>query len=222
MIRSNVSLGGQHHGRSTVEILSRRDGAPSRTAGFLGAGVTFLCILGSVCGTASQGRAADRDSDDAVKAAYLFRFVGYVGWPTDVSGSKPFTIAILDAPGVARELRILLPGHPLNGGIALVREITRVQDAGAAQMLYIGAGHADFLSASNSQVASRSTLLVTDEAGGLQSGSVLNFLNVDHHVRFEISLTAAERVHLRISSELLPIAIRVQGGRRRPGDARAF
>lgn len=95
---------------------------------------------------------------------------------------------VLAAPDVARELRRWLPGHPLNGGIAQVREITRVPD----------------------------------EAGGLPSGSVLNFLNVDHHVRFEISLTAAEREHLKISSELLPIAIRVQGGRRRPDDSGAF
>jgi hypothetical protein len=205
-----------------VEILGRRDGAPSRAAGFQGAVVTFLCILASVCATTSQGKAADSYSEDAVKAAYLYRFVGYVAWPMDVSGSKPFTIAVLDAPGVARELRRLLPGHPLDGGIAQVREVARVQEAGAAQVLYIGAGHAAFLSALNSQAASQSILFVTDEAGGLQSGSVLNFLNVDHRVRFEISLTAAERVHLKISSELLPIAIRVQGGRRRPDDARAF
>jgi YfiR/HmsC-like len=203
-------------------MLGRRDGAPSRAAGFPGAVVTFLCILGSVCAATSQGKAADSYSEDAVKAAYLYRFVGYVAWPVDVSGSKPFTIAVLDAPGVARELRILLPGHPLNGGFAQVREINRIQDAGAARVLYIGAGHAAILSALNSQVASQSILCVTDEAGGLQSGSVLNFLNVDHRVRFEISLTAAERVHLKISSELLPIAIRVQGGRRRPDDARAF
>jgi hypothetical protein len=204
-----------------MEILGRRDGAAWRNAGLLGVGVTFLCILGCVCAPTSQARAADSYSEDAVKAAYLYRFVGYVGWPTEVSGSKPFTIAVLDAPGVARELQRLLPGHPIGGGIAQVREIARVQDAGSAQVLYVGAGHADFLSALNSQVVSKSILLVTDQAGGLQSGSVLNFLNIDHRVRFEISLTAAERVHLRISSELLSIAIRVQGTRR-PDEARAF
>jgi hypothetical protein len=193
-----------------------------RTAGLLGAGITFLCILGSVCAAASQARAADGYSEDTVKAVYLYRFVGYVGWPSEVPGSKPFTIAVLDAPGVARELQRLLPDHPVKGGIAQVREISRVQDAGSAQVLYIGAGHADFPGALNSQVLSKSILFVTDEAGGLQSGSILNFLNIDHRVRFEISLTAAERVHLKISSELLSIAIRVQGGRRAPDSARAF
>jgi YfiR/HmsC-like len=205
-----------------VEILNRHGGMSFRTRGFLGVGVTFLWMLGSLCATAPQSRAADGNSEDAVKAAYLYRFVGYVGWPSGGSASKPFTIAVLDAPGVARELRRLLPGHPLKGGIAQVWEISRVQDCGAAQVLFVGAGHADFLNAVNSTVVSKSILLVTDEAGGLQSGSMVNFLTIDHRVRFEISLSAADRVHLRISSELLSIAIRVQGGRRPSDDARAL
>jgi YfiR/HmsC-like len=204
-----------------VEILSRRTGAPYCTGGLLRVGITFLVILGSVCARAPQARTADSYSEDAVKAAYLYRFVGYVSWPSEGSGGKPFTIAVLDAPGVARELRRLLPGHPISGGVAQVREITRVQDAVTAQVLYIGAGHPDFLRALNSGAVSKSILLVTDEAGGLQSGSVLNFLNIDHRVRFEVSLTAADRVHLKISSDLLSIAIRVQGGRRQADDARA-
>jgi hypothetical protein len=205
-----------------VEILSRRDGPIYRAAGLVGAGVTFLCILGSVCTGAFQAHAADSYSEDAVKAAYLYRFVGYVDWPAQVSGSKPFTIAVLDAPGVARELARLLPGHPINGGIARVEQINGVREAETAQVLYIGAGHADFLGELNSQAAAKSILFVTDEAGGLQLGSVLNFLNIDHRVRFEISLTAAERMHLKISSELLSIAVRVQGARRQSADARAF
>jgi hypothetical protein len=192
-----------------------------RAGGFLGVGVTFL-FFGSLGSTAAQARAADSYREDAVKAAYLCRFVSYVGWPAEVSRRKPFTIAVLDAPGVARELQRLLPGHPINGRIAQVREIDRVQEADTAQVLYIGAGHAESMTASNPQIVSEPILAVTDEAGGLQSGSVLNFLTLDHHVRFEISLLAAERVHLKISSELLSIAVRVQGGRHPTADARGF
>jgi hypothetical protein len=43
---------------------------------------------------------------------------------------------------------------------------------------------------------------------------VLNFVTVDKRVRFEVSLTAAERAHLKISADLLSVAIRVHGGRR--------
>jgi uncharacterized protein DUF4154 len=183
--------------------------------------VASLWMIGALNVTVPQSRADESSSQDAVKAAYLYRFVGYVGWPADGPVATPFTIAVFDAPGVARELRQMLPGHPLNGGVAQIREISRVQDCGTAQVLFVGAGHADVLNAVNPRVVSQSMLMVTDEAGGLQSGSVLNFLTIDHRVRFEISLSAAEKVHLRVSSELLSIAVRVQGTQRQSDAARA-
>ena len=62
-----------------MEILNRHDGMSFHTRGFLGVGVTLLWMLGALCATAPQSRAADSYSEDAVKAAYLYRFVGYVG-----------------------------------------------------------------------------------------------------------------------------------------------
>jgi hypothetical protein len=57
-------------------------------------------------------------------------------------------------------------------------------------------------------------LPVTDEDDGLNQGSVLNFVTVNRRVRFEVSLTAADRLRLKISSELLAVAVRVRGGHR--------
>ena len=65
---------------------------------------------------------------------------------------------------------------------------------------------------------------VTDEDDGLNQGSVLNFVTVNRRVRFEVSLTAADRLRLKISSELLAVAVRVRGAPRhsarseRPGE----
>ena len=40
---------------------------------------------------------------------------------------------------------------------------------------------------------------------------IVEALFVDRRVRFEVSLTAADHVGLRVSSELLSVAVRVQG-----------
>ena len=91
-----------------------------------------------------------------------------------------------------------------------------------AQMVYVGAGRAHLLRSLVPVPGRASMLLVTDEEEGLTAGSTLNFLTVDRNVRFEVSLTAADRWGLKISSELLGVAIRVQGskhqsaGRERP------
>jgi hypothetical protein len=167
---------------------------------------------------ALPARGADY-SPDVVKAAYLVRFAGYVDWPERMPADAPFIIAVLGSPGVARELRHLLPGHPVNGRLAEVREITGAQDLAKPQILYVGAGRAEYLRAAFPATELASILVVTDEEGGLNAGSALNFLTIDRRVRFEVSLTAADRSGLKISSDLLGVAVRVHGGGRQSRDA---
>jgi hypothetical protein len=158
-------------------------------------------------------RAQSAHSEDSVKAAYIYRFTGYVDWPEDAGAGHPFVIDVYEDPGLAAALKRLLPGHPINKQPAEVREVSRIQDLGNAQILYIGPGHADFLRAVAAH-QSRSMLIVSDDQQGLALGSVFNFVTVDNRVRFEVSLTAADRVGVKISSELLSVAVRVHGGRR--------
>jgi hypothetical protein len=159
-------------------------------------------------------RAADPHSDDSVKAAYLYRFAGYVDWKDKIPSDAPFTIAVLGAPGVARELRRLLPGHVIDNRVAQVREITGAQDLGKPQVLYAGPGRARSLRALLAAAGSPAVLSVTDEDGGLAAGSAVNFLRVDQRIRFEVSLAGADRAGLKISSEMLGVAVRVHGGMR--------
>jgi hypothetical protein len=51
---------------------------------------------------------------------------------------------------------------------------------------------------------------------------VVNFTQVGRNVRFEISLTAAERSGLRINSGLLSVATRVEGGPRSDAHCQAL
>jgi hypothetical protein len=155
--------------------------------------------------------AADTHSEDSVRAAYLYRFAGYVAWPDAGPADAPFVIDVMDSPSMARELRRILAAHSVNGRAAQVREIASLKEVGQAQILYVAAGRAQLLR--ELRPAGRSALLlVTAEEGGLSTGSVINFLTVDRNVRFEVSLAAAERWGLKISSDLLGVAVRVQGG----------
>jgi hypothetical protein len=167
---------------------------------------------------ATPAFAAQSYSEDAVKAAYLYRFTQYIDWPPSATSSEPFTIAVLNAPRVAEELQRMLPGHPIKNGVARVRVITRVQELGHAQMLYLGPAPDGRLRNLISSIAFGAVLLVTDSDEGLDLGSILNFITVEHRVRFEVSLTAADKSRFRISSELLAVAARVRGGSRQSDD----
>jgi hypothetical protein len=162
-----------------------------------------------LCACLPPAGAAEVYQADAVKAAFLYRFAGYVDWPAPPAGGR-FVVAVLDADAVADELQRLLPAHPPQGLPAQVLRVHAPQEAAAAQMLYVGpdwSGDPRSLAA----LAARPILVVTDRDGGLDLGGSINFLLVDRRLRFEVSLLAAEKAGLKIAPPLLAVAANVRG-----------
>jgi hypothetical protein len=146
----------------------------------------------------------------AVKAAFLHRFASYVEWPADVLGDRPFVIAVFDSEEVAMHLEGLLPGLAVQGRAAEVRRVAGVGDLDGVHILYIGPDAPARARELRTAAATRPILLVTDGEDGFAGGAIINFRESANRVRFEVSLTAADRAGLRIDSALLPVAARVE------------
>jgi len=181
----------------------------------------MLRLLVRSAGMALVGRYARGGEvypESVVKAAFLYRFTGYVRWPGQKPPDATFTIAALGAGTVAQELERILAGRSINGLPARLRRIDSVGDLGDARMLYIGAGSLAALQEEIAPIVDRPVLVVTDNPDGLDAGSTLNFLLLDRRVRFEVSLAAADRAGLEVSAELLSVAARVERDQRRTDD----
>lgn len=180
-----------------------------RWRGRLTAGLAVFLVWGSSCRLSG---AAESYPEASVKAVFLYRFAGYVEWPPQAHPPARFTIAVLGAEPVAEALARLLPEHPIGDRPGQVRIAHSVGDLGDAQIIYIGSGYLGNLRDLIATLAHRPVLVVTDQDDALGAGSTVNFLLADHRVRFEISLAAAERAGLKINSQLLSVAIRVETG----------
>lgn len=154
------------------------------------------------------------DVEYAVKAAYLYKFAGYIEWPpsTFARADEPMTIGVVGADRLTSELRQQLVGLSVNGHPLIVAPLKPGDGVPAAQILFIGGAETAQLKRLLSEVQSRPVLTVTETAGALGDGSVINFVVADNKVRFEISLTGAQRNGLKVSSRLLSVALQVQGG----------
>jgi uncharacterized protein DUF4154 len=179
---------------------------------FLPTRVALLFAVALMC--ASLAHAA-QFSVEAVKAAYLFRFAQYVEWP-DLPAATPFVIAVSGAEDVAVHLERLLPGMSVDGRRVAVRRVTRAQELDGVHILYVGANAFARTRALRARAVERPILIVTDNERGLDGGGVINFIEVNRNLRFEISLNAADRSGLKINSALLAVAARVE---RRPQGA---
>jgi hypothetical protein len=146
-----------------------------------------------------------------LKAAFLYKFAGYVEWPEAAfpRPDTPVTIGVLGADAVASELAPLVAGRTVNNRAIVVRRLKAGDPLIGVNVLLIGKSENARLPALLPQLQSHAVLTVTEVDGALSQGSVINFTLVDRRVRFEVSLGAAEKHNLKLSSRLLAVAQQV-------------
>lgn len=152
-------------------------------------------------------------SIDAVKAAYLFRFASYVQWPEAARKDGPFVIGLVGGEDIAVHLEQLLARRSVQGRPARIRRVQTPADLGGVHILYVSERMFRGSRPLRAQAIDLPILIVTDHHDGLDGGGVINFIEVDRNLRFEISIDAAERSGLKIDSALLSVAARVDSRR---------
>lgn len=151
--------------------------------------------------------------EEAVKAAFLNRFTHFVEWPRTALDATEFRFTVLGAPEVATELNLQVSGKLVHNLPARVRSVNTPAAVRDSHVLFVGAGYTGDLGKLTASLGVRPMLIVVEHPRGLDEGGVINFLVVDNRVRFEVSTVAAQRAGLRVSSQLLSVAIRVRGAR---------
>ena len=147
-----------------------------------------------------------------VKAAFLYKFLGYADFAAHsfADASTPVSVGVFGADDMAAELTRIAAGRQVAGRAIAVRAL-REQDLAQPMHVLFVAGPDD-VRAARLLRAANAQLTVTECDGGLPTGSVINFMIVDERVRFDVSLDAAEKKNVKLSSRLLTVANRVQKG----------
>ena len=158
----------------------------------------------------ASGATAASYSEEAVKAAYLHRFAAYVEWPADALPEDSFNIGVFGSDAVVSQLQRLLPTLSIHGRPARVRPVAGPADLANVSILYVGPGKAKAGRALIAAAKERRVLVVTDDENGLRAGAIINFVQIDRHVRFEVSQPAADRSGIKVDAALLAVAARVE------------
>lgn len=187
------------------------DAAPSSPQRSLLAMLALLCatlLVALSCMAVGADAPAANGVERGVKAAFLYKFLGYVEYPQDTG---PLVVGVLGADDIGAELARITTGRNVGGRAVTVRVLRDGDGLTGLHMLFVGADAprgAALLRAAEQQ----GVLTVTESDNGLQQGSVINFRLVEERVRFEVSLPAAEKNGLKLSSRLLSVAYHVLKG----------
>lgn len=181
-------------------------------------GVVVRALLAvSLCLSATMAMAVDEHvdrSESEVKAAFIYKFLGFVDWPARAfsSPTAPLVIGIVTPDDVATYLQQLVPGHTVQGRPVVVRNLKTGDSLEGLQVLYIGRADAGKLEELTARAQELSILTVSDVGDGIDNGCVINFLLDEGRVRFDVSVEAAQSSKLALSSRLLAVAHRVKAG----------
>jgi len=143
-----------------------------------------------------------------VKAAYLYKFAGYVEWPDSLfpDPTTPVRIAVLGDDKLRDELATMVLGHTVNGRAVVVSGYSEEDSLEGVHVLYVGRQETSRLPRLKDDARKRSVLLVSEGDDAIDKGSVIAFVLSRRRVRFDISVACATKSGLTLSSRLLSVA----------------
>lgn len=177
--------------------------------------LAFLPVVLAVSGMAAPFQNSNIDKAAAeigIKAAYIYNFARFIEWPPRATPG-PLRIAVLGSGELKSPLAEVVKGKSANGRPIEVRHIRLASEAECCEILLIERSESGHLKDIVQALSGKPVLTVCDSGNGLRDGVMIDFQMVDDSVRFQINRESAEHAGLKISSQLLKVAIPLKGKR---------
>jgi hypothetical protein len=152
----------------------------------------------------------DGASEYAVKAAFLFKFAGFVDWApgTFKSANSPIVIGIVGDDPFGPVIDKLVLNHMINGHPITILRGHKIGEISGEQILFIGSSESSRMAPIAANLAGKHVLTVADFQDPIV---IINFVIESEKVRFDVNLEQARQVGIKLSSKLLSVAKEVYG-----------
>jgi hypothetical protein len=145
------------------------------------------------------------------KANYLANFASFVEWPAEAlpSGNTPFLVCVFGEFSFGTSLAELTRGTTVHGRRLEIRWVHKIQELSACQVLFVSRSVRKSYDQVLEAARGKMVLTVGETPEFLDAGGILTFAGKQGAIQFDVNLAAANKAHLRISSQLLALARRV-------------
>ena len=166
----------------------------------------LLMIVAAMCCPLTNAQ----EGEQQLKAAFLYHFCSYVQWPDLInSANRPrIIVGFSGTRKTANLLRSMLEGKDNAKCDLQIRMVAPDTNLDNMHMLYVSKESESSLADFPALTHDPPILTITDQAE-IPELSIINFVVRDDHLRFVISKTRADEIGLKLSSELLAVALQV-------------
>src|SRR5690606_5419148 len=149
-----------------------------------------------------------KPSHDKIKAIFLYNLTQFVEWPPYAFKEKddPLIVGILGEDPFEVYLKEVISGEQTNGHPIVLHHYGLEEDITECHVLYVNLSNPDLLNQTLQNLKGKSILTVSDDAGFLDAGGMIQFINVNNKVHIKINPDASSAADLKLSSRLLHVA----------------
>jgi YfiR/HmsC-like len=157
---------------------------------------------------AAQPQTVTVSSEYQLKGAFLLNFARYIEWPDAAFASEtsPLSICVTEPNPFGKTLEKLIAGesvgaHPVSARVVSPDALT------GCHMVFVPRTSRDDTVTVLRSTQKNPVVTVGEESGFTTAGGIINLVNREGRIRFEINAAAARRKGLRISSRLQALAL---------------
>ncbi len=176
--------------------------------GKIGRLVVLLPLL--LCAAAPPQRDAEKDTTSILQANYLYNIAKLVEWKDPTMRNGNFIIGVIGGANLYQELIKQYSTRTIGKQPIEVRKLPRTAEVERCHMLFVGKSDVALLPEIYKRMKDKPTLVITEYAGALDDGSVVNFVKVDNLLKYELSMANAKEHGLVVGLTLKNLAHRVE------------
>jgi len=144
--------------------------------------------------------------DYKFERTFIYNFTKYIQWPPSQQ-SGDFVIGVYGESPIYAQLELMAQSRTAGSQKFKIKKLSSVNEIKGLHMLFVPKAKNGEFDSILGKIGGNSTLVITEGDGMAGKGSCINFIYIDGKPRFELNKGAADKSKLKVSSELMRLAI---------------
>jgi hypothetical protein len=170
----------------------------------------ILCYLFCFFAFSFQKSSSKEIEEYNAKALFIYNFTKYIEWQ-DLDETSDFNIGVYQKCDILEPLKVIAYSKKIQNKKINIHQFNDQTKELNCNILFISDNTSNDSYINLIKKTNRKNLLIISESKKIfQLGSSINFLIQNNKIKFEINLQAIEKADLKISSQLLKLAVKVR------------